>query len=183
MRAKYIYEKFVEDTDPIRDMGIGIIHQFKEWSNYINSTKSTGMVPSRNFIDPNFKFNDDSTIDIGKPISSDELQEIINMRNKGNYKYNIPEPIIIRGDDIKKIPNFINFNICYGSCFINVSSIKSLRGCPKIIYGSFCINSNHNLKKLDFLPEIVYQNIYVDSHFKIIDISKRCKVYGKICYV
>lgn len=33
MRAKFIYEKFTEEGDPIHDMGIGIEYQIEEWLN------------------------------------------------------------------------------------------------------------------------------------------------------
>lgn len=31
MRAKFLYEKFTEDSDPIADMNIGMMRQIKEW--------------------------------------------------------------------------------------------------------------------------------------------------------
>jgi hypothetical protein len=36
MRAKFILEKFIEDSDPIHDMNIGMIHQIKLWLKSIN---------------------------------------------------------------------------------------------------------------------------------------------------
>jgi hypothetical protein len=31
MRAKFVFEKFIEDSDPVHDMGIGMIQQIKIW--------------------------------------------------------------------------------------------------------------------------------------------------------
>jgi len=31
MRAKFIYEKFTDESDPIKDMGIGMLHRIEEW--------------------------------------------------------------------------------------------------------------------------------------------------------
>jgi hypothetical protein len=31
MRAKFIYEKFTEDSDPVKDMGIGQLYVIREW--------------------------------------------------------------------------------------------------------------------------------------------------------
>jgi hypothetical protein len=46
MRAKFIYEKFVEDSDPIRDMGIGVEHQVKLWISNLEKklNKSNGEI-------------------------------------------------------------------------------------------------------------------------------------------
>lgn len=41
MKAKFIYEKFTQDTDPIRDLGIGVPKKLK--SNYTRATRLTGV--------------------------------------------------------------------------------------------------------------------------------------------
>jgi len=35
MRAKFVFEKFTEDSDPIEDMKIGIKHKLKSYSSWI----------------------------------------------------------------------------------------------------------------------------------------------------
>ena len=36
MRAYFVFEKFIEDSDPIADMGIGILQQIKDWIKTLN---------------------------------------------------------------------------------------------------------------------------------------------------
>jgi len=37
MKAKYINEKFTEDSDPVRDMGIGLLSEVKEWYHQVTN--------------------------------------------------------------------------------------------------------------------------------------------------
>lgn len=180
VKEHIIFEKFTDkDTDPVYDLGIGLKTLIDKWIVSINNSGPYYSYGTKNFIDPNYTLNFDKSIDVGKPIID---QHIINNIFRYSTHTSWPEPIIIRGK-IKKLPDFIKFNKCYGDCFLNCSSIISLRGCPEIVYGAFCVNNNEKLKKLDYLPKIVYGNFY--AHYCIVKFSKeeiqeRCDVRGKI---
>ena len=174
-------EKFTEDdSDPIKDLNIGQIHKIREWIQYVSTTKGRGQFGGSNKIDSNIKINNDNTIDVGDPNNIDILiQQLKGLRIKDKSI----EPIILRGDNFSELPDFINFNICYGDCFMNVGNWKSLRGCPRIVYGSFCINCNDNLNSFEYFPEIIYGNAYIDRRLesKAEEINKKCKfIIGKL---
>jgi hypothetical protein len=57
MRAKFIYEKFIEDSDPIHDMGIGMPGIIKKWLDEMQIK--------------NYHINDDLTIDINNTVCLD----------------------------------------------------------------------------------------------------------------
>ena len=62
MRARLIYEKFTEDSDPIRDMGIGMISKIEKWlkeMNIKNYTINKNLtIDASGFIDLNRKLLD-----------------------------------------------------------------------------------------------------------------------------
>ena len=167
---EHINEKFTDESDPIKDMGIGLQHQTKKWIEYINSTSGARHV---NKIDTYFILNnDDGTIDVGKPfevISSKDFHSEI-------------DAIVIRGDTMKQFPSFIKINKCYGNCYLNVSIIESLRGCPRIVYGDFILNADPELKNLDYFPREIHGSVYVDRiHYdKLLElkVKRKCKIYG-----
>ena len=53
---EYINERFTDDSDPIKDMGIGMKHKIKEWLEYMNEKYSYKCIL-------NYKINDNYTID------------------------------------------------------------------------------------------------------------------------
>jgi len=169
---EHIYEKFEEDSDPISDMGIGLATRIAKWVDFINSNK-TG-TRHENRIDK-YTINSDGTIDVGAPITKKQALD----RSGGDYHSTYPEPIIIRGNVIKKLPDFIRFNKCYGDCFFNVSEIESLKGCPRIIFGALCLNADPNLQIDDF-PDMIYGNVFVDRHHKGNELIAKCKVSGNV---
>jgi hypothetical protein len=66
VKARFIYEKFIEDSDPIHDMGIGIKHKIEEW---IGKNRGNFKVYFKGctgtFLkDKDIIINDDLTIDI-----------------------------------------------------------------------------------------------------------------------
>jgi hypothetical protein len=177
VREHIILEKFSEESDPIKDMDIGLNHLISEWIKYVNSIyeKDSGQY---NKIE-RYKINEDGSIDVGKPITKEDALDYLKTGSGLDY----PDPLCIRGDIIKKIPDFIQFNNCFGDCYFNVSAIESLRGCPRIVYGVFCVNNDYNLTKLDFLPEVIYGSFYgykCKGVFKKNEIRKRCVVHGSI---
>ena len=171
---EHINEAFTDDSDPIHDMGIGLKLLFNEWAKKIN--KSYGNT-SINKIDSIYTITA-GKFDIGSPISKSQA-----LRTPSGK---LPQPIIIRGNVITELPDFISFNKCYGDCMMNVSNLKSLRGTPRIIYGNFCINSNHNLFSLDFFPEKVYGHVYADHcgrKFTREELRSICEISGDIIRV
>jgi len=180
VKEHILFEKFTADSnsDPIHDMRIGIAKMVEDWVNYINNTKNNmgKFHEPGNMIDT-YKINLDGTIDVG-----DIKHKIIHRASDytGNH---LTDTLVIRGKVIKRLPEFINFNNCYGSCYFNVSIIESLRGCPKIIYGHFCINLNKKLHEIDFFPDIVYGNVYCDPEHKDSIEKYKSHVKGKITYV
>jgi len=64
MRAKFIYEKFTEDSDPIQDMGIGMIQKIKKWINDVENS-SNGQYGIKDYrIDKNGYISVNGTVSI-----------------------------------------------------------------------------------------------------------------------
>lgn len=178
VREYIINEKFTEESDPITDIGIGLKVLIDNWINFMNG--SSGQHTENKII--NYKINNNGSIDVGNPKLLSKIKQILSHIYNGEYR-ELPEAIEIRGDVISKFPDFIKFNKCYGSCYINCSTIETLKGCPRIVYGHFCVNNNINLKNIDFLPKIIYGDLYMHecgSKFEKDSIRKICKIYGKI---
>lgn len=170
---EHINEKFEEKSDPIFDLNIGKKRLIINWINYINTTflRDINNTKSPNYINKNYYINNDYTIDVGTPLTHEDILL--------NYQRHIGDVIAIRGDIIKKLPDFIQFNNCYGNCFLNVSEITSLKGVPRKVFGNFCINHNPNLKSLKFFPDIIYCDVYLSPYLSS-KIPKQCKIYGQV---
>jgi len=171
---EHIDEKFSEESDPIYDLGIGKKHKIIQWINYINTTRRQNY---DNLI-KHFRINPNGTIDVGINYKTTYTKQYI-----ANNIAIVQPSLIIRGNIITELPDFIKFNVCYGDCMLNVSKLKNLKGVPRIIYGSFCCNYNHDLKSLEFMPKIVYGNVYMygcGTKFTSQEIRNRCKVYGNV---
>jgi hypothetical protein len=54
----WVNEKFTDESDPIRDMGIGLKNKIEKWINFYNSTSPIGYAYIRNY-----HINNDLTID------------------------------------------------------------------------------------------------------------------------
>jgi len=130
---EHIFEKFIDDSDPIEDMDIGLKPIIEKWIKenvYLSPGSRSRSEP------PAFIINDDSTIDIHADCRINFLD--------GN------------------LPNYIQFNNVYGDFAIEgpgISSkknqnITSLRGCPKFIEGDFQC-SRTSIKNLIGGPEKV----------------------------
>jgi hypothetical protein len=124
-----LYEKFTSDSDPIKDLGIGIKHKIEEWIKYIRQHHGTYTITD-------YVINDDMSIDASKvDISFNEIDHLPNYikfnniersfsccfndietirkhgpKNVGeNYKIYHTKPISFTEKDIKKICNVNGF--------------------------------------------------------------------------
>ncbi|MDD5649231.1 MAG: hypothetical protein PHF86_02255 [Candidatus Nanoarchaeia archaeon] len=84
--------------------------------------------------------------------------------------------------NLEEFPEFIQFNICYGS-FINRShQFISMIGCPKIVYGDFLVDGN-KLQVLTGCPKQVNGDFYIqdnDTKFTENEVRKICQIKGKL---
>lgn len=153
---EHINEKFVEDSDPIEDMKIGLRALAQEWLD----NENVEIEQNEDQHDkPKYVINDDGTIDVNGNLS---------LSNK----------------NIKKLPDYINFNIVYGYCDMAYSDLETLKGFPKKVYGYFRC-SNNKLTSLQYCPKYVYKgsrnrtgNFYPGRNpvrFTSKDVKKYCK--------
>jgi len=112
MRAKFIYEKFSDESDPIHDMGIGMRKQIIKWIAFINIIDDKGNAGCirKYYIDKNMEIN---------------------------VNYNLILP-----DDIGNLPDFIQFNKVRGTFNCCACNMTSMKGFPKYIYGDFYADNN-----------------------------------------
>jgi hypothetical protein len=141
-----INEVFIEDSDPIKDLGIGMRHLIAEW---LKKYKIT-----------NYHINKDLTINVYKFVDID---------NAG----------------LKELPSYIQFNRVKDYFNISYNSLTTMRGFPKIIYGSkrgYWGNlwvTNNKLTSLEYSPSIVEGNYNITSNkrqFTEEEIMKVCQV-------
>ena len=78
MRAKFIFEKFTDESDPIADMGIGMLHKIEEWIKSLHLMYS----PPISDIDEVLRY----CISDNKPITDTFIDYLINHYN--NYDKN-----------------------------------------------------------------------------------------------
>jgi len=104
---EHINEKFSEESDPIQDMGIGIIHKIEKWIGMINRISNNNQCDGIR----NYTINNDGTIDCQGFTALPD--------NCGNF------------------PEYINFNKIDGEFIICNCNMTTLRGCPKIVTGDF----------------------------------------------
>ena len=131
MRAKFIYEKFTEDSDPVNDMGIGLKHLIEKWIEEMNK-KSIDQMGIKNY----------------------SIDEYANINVEDNCSLpdhcgNIPEYIkfgIIKGEFIISNCNMTTLRGCpeivERDFKCNSNSLTSLEYCPKIVKGNFICSGN-----------------------------------------
>jgi hypothetical protein len=164
MRARLIYEKFTEDSDPIFDMGIGLKHKIDAW------------------------INENITIQH----NPDQYKKPLYTINKKDGTINVYGNLYSLNNSVTKFPEYIKFNIVYGYVDIAYCNLTTLKGFPKIIYGYFRC-SNNKLKSLKYFPQKVFKgsrqrsgNVYPGSNPKIFkeeDVMKYCKyIEGRIIF-
>jgi hypothetical protein len=164
---EHINEKFVEDSDPIKDMSIGLKHLIEEWLIKMS-------------IENKCKINDDFTID--------SINACIDL--EGKQLENFPDYITfskISGGffDIRK-NNFTTLRGCpkyvdgFFACSYN--KLTSLKYSPKYVGGDFtCINNL--LTSLDYVPKACGNNFYAYGNkvrFTREYIISKCRVRGQI---
>lgn len=81
-----------------------------------------------------------------------------------------------------QLPEFINFGTINANFYANNCGLKTMRGFPKIIKGSFTCNENY-IKSLEYCPKYVkldFEMIDNSVSFSTRQIKKVCDVGGKI---
>jgi hypothetical protein len=151
MRAKFIYEKFTEDSDPIEDMGIGQIHRIKKW------LKQYGITDYK--INKNFSINVVNGVDL-RNRNLYKLPDYIQFNRVGNF-FDVFNnhlttmrgfPRIIHGS-----PN--NYR---GNFWCSYNNLTSLKYFPKIIEGNVFIDNN----KKQFTVEEILKVCKVGKNIK-----------------
>ena len=160
---------FERGGDPKAAMGIGRRLMIEDWIEAVNSHEIYSEYDAHSKSNRNpenhiagYHINDDLTIDV--------------RTNSG-----FGDALIIRGQEMVELPEFIQFGRCDGNFYINVSRLKTMRGFPKIVTGHLCVNHNQ-LTSLDYLPEEIGGGLYISENkvkFSKEEIRKRCKIGGK----
>lgn len=160
---------FERGNNPKSAMGIGRSKLIEDWIEAVNSHEiySEYDAHSRSNKTPEnrisgYHINEDLTVDV--------------RTNTG-----FGDALIIRGQEMVELPEFIQFGKCEGNFYINVSGLRTMRGFPKIVTGHLCVNNNQ-LTSLDYLPEEVGGGLYIQGNkvkFTKEEIRKRCKIGGK----
>ena len=133
-----VNEKFTEDSDPIRDMGVGSLVLIKNWLKKMNINEAK------------YRINDDLTIDIFESLDLDGMM-------KGNFpdyiKFNSVEGYCdLKNNKLTSLRGCPEICKGYFSCANN--KLKNLDYMPKEIRGTFNI-SNNNIKEVNKLPKDV----------------------------
>ena len=106
----------------------------------------------------NYTINDDWTINIKKDL------------------------IFINKYHLVEFPPFIQFYECFDSFIFRDANLKSMRGCPKIIWNDFFVDGN-KLEDLEGCPLEVKGDFYINRNkeaFSEEQIRKVCKIDGKL---
>jgi hypothetical protein len=123
MRAKFIYEKFIEDSDPIQDMSIGMKTLIKNWLDKMEIT---------------YTLNNDLTIngrcvDIVFLDKSKKLPDYIQFNKVTGY-FDISNNNLIT---LKGCPKIVD-----GDFYCEYNKLTSLKYAPKIVTDSFVCHGN-----------------------------------------
>jgi len=147
MLVKENINEFERSSNPYKAMGVGKIFQIEKWLKEYEFTKDM------------YHINDDLTIDINV---------------QTGLSINKPR-IASRG--LRGLPDYINFNIWEGRCFMNWNLFTNMRGCPKIVTENFYINGNP-LRSLKGIPKEVGGRFFIAKicGFTQEDIMARCNV-------
>jgi hypothetical protein len=139
--------EFERSYNPMKAMGIGKLLQIERW------------LKEHEFVEGMYHINDDYTIDVDMFVGG------------GIMKPNISSI------GLKGLPDYINFNIWKGRCFMNWNQFINMRGCPKIVTENFYINGNP-LKSLKGIPKEVNGRFFIAKMcgFTEEDIMSKCKV-------
>jgi len=154
---KNLFEKFTDESDPIRDMNIGIYDKIVQWLNKMDIK--------------NYTINDDLTIDVIGSVKFYKLEDLQN-----NKIYEFPKHIqfrkIIKGCFL--IPNLelITLKGCPYEIF------GGEEGDGSFWHGDF-VCSNNNLTSLEFAPKKITGSFQCNNNSKIFtknDVIEVCQV-------
>ena len=96
--------------------------------------------------------------------------------------------IMIQGPQVKALSIPIHKIIC-GCLYISHTNLTSLKNIPVTIEGSLCITGNEKLTVLDYLPELVTNDLILDKRYKTKygytedSIRELCNVNGNIRFL
>ena len=118
-KERQVRESFSEDSDPVRDMGIGIEKKIREWAkdNIVNR-----MTNRR--VEYVYSINDDFTIDVEGDLD-------------------------ISFSDVETLPDYIHLNSVTGnfSCCLNMESIET-QG-PKKVFGDYTLITDNEVSEYE----------------------------------
>ena len=164
MQAKFVYEKFSDESDSIRDLGIGIKHKIEEWikkSIYYYSGKSI-----------RYNLNSDLTININDNCN------IIAVGNFPSY-INFNE---IFGNFLVERRNLTTLRGCpkivHGDFLVYGNNLTNLIGGPKIVDGVYGCSQNPSLISFKGMAKEIGQYVACnnDIGLTIKDIPKGTKI-------
>jgi len=117
---EYLNEKFTEESDPIQDMGIGLIDKVKKWLKLFLKREPATDNGRRYIKFDDFIINNDLTIDINSDLD-------------------------LSYEDFNILPNYIKFNYIggdFGCCFNSLKMIKN--NGPKSVKGDYKVYYHGN---------------------------------------
>lgn len=202
------YLNFTEDSDPIKDMGIGVKSKIEKWLMDNNAVKDNKFI-----IRPNFQIDAYNIVSISR-LNLNEIPDYIKFRSAiGGFYCDYNNLISLRGvprlisgsfiasdnklTDLKDGPKevkggyFVSYNKLTsldglthkidGDLSISNNKLKNLKGVPNIVNGNFYI-TNNPIETLEYFPDKVMGDIYCTytKHVNEKTIRKRCMVYGNI---
>jgi hypothetical protein len=164
---EHINEKFTEESDPIKDLNIGVIDKINEWI-------EKNMQVNRHTLDSDMKKKCEE-----KPLYIINDNGTINVYGTAWINFGYSPGTYSNLNLI--FPKYINFNIIYGNFDMGHRDVISLRGCPQKVYGYFRCSHN-NLTSLKYCPKWVEGQFYCEYNavqFIKEDVKKYCKHIGK----
>lgn len=203
------YLSFKEETDPVKDMGIGIEKEITIWLLENNAVNKDDFV----IIPPNFEINTYNTVNLAK-LGIKEIPDFIKFKYvMGGFHCDHNEltslrgtPRILSGSFIaswNKLKNLANgpeevkgsYLVSHNeltsleglavkieeSLSVSNNKLKDLKGVPKIINDSFYIHRNP-IETLKYFPDEVKGDVYYTPSKVVYEeaIRGRCNVYGSI---
>jgi hypothetical protein len=155
VKEHIILEKFELDTDPIEDLGIGIIYKIEEW------LKSMDIDPE------NYKINDDLTIDLLKNVDFSrknikKLPDYIQFNKTRSFYLHI-NPLV----SLKGCPKYVD-----GDFACSKTPIATLKYSPKYVSNYFYIHDCPNLKTLNGIKHVGGKLCMQDTNISEREIKK-----------
>jgi hypothetical protein len=165
---EHINEKFTEDGDPIRDMGIGLKHLVKKWLEEQNIEK--------------YRINKDLTIDVLTNLHLRGLKEWPDyIKFKKIHGYMNIECVKFKSGKLHGMPKFVDKYL-----YLSDNNIKTLEGLENTtVKEDLGVSQSHQLKSFKGFPKFVGGDLrsYYSTHLKekdYKDIQKYGILKGKI---